>query len=114
MSKDLAAVPEETAPRRNFYGRRQGRPLRDSRKRLIETLLPQITVGIEPGKVIDPAALFAAEIKQHWLEIGFGGGEHLAAQAAAHRDVGLIGCDIFLNSRMFGSILKTCVICCRR
>jgi tRNA (guanine-N7-)-methyltransferase len=96
-SKDNAAAPDETAPRRNFYGRRQGRPFRDSRKKLMESLLPRLTVTVTPGQEIDPAALFPATMRQHWLEIGFGGGEHLAAQAAAHRDVGLIGCEIFLN-----------------
>lgn len=97
MSKEPAAVPDETAPRRNFYGRRQGRPLRDSRKKLMESLLPRLTVTVEPGREIDPAALFPDTLRKYWLEIGFGGGEHLAAQAAAHRDVGLIGCEIFLN-----------------
>jgi len=97
MSKDNAAAPDETAPRRNFYGRRQGRPLRDSRKKLMESLLPRITVTVTHGQEIDPASLFPAAMDQYWLEIGFGGGEHLAAQAAQHRDVGLIGCEIFLN-----------------
>ena len=97
MTDKHAAAPEETAPRRNFYGRRQGRPLRDSRKKLMESLLPRITVTVTPEQEIDPASLFAPALKEHWLEIGFGGGEHLAAQAAAHRDVGLIGCEIFLN-----------------
>ncbi|MGH6921790.1 MAG: tRNA (guanosine(46)-N7)-methyltransferase TrmB [Geminicoccaceae bacterium] len=32
-----------------------------------------------------------------WLEIGFGGGEHLAAQAAAHPEVGLIGCEPYVD-----------------
>jgi tRNA (guanine-N7-)-methyltransferase len=97
MSKENAAAPDDTGPRRNFYGRRQGRPLRESRKRLMETLLPSITVKVAPGVVIDPASLYPTAKKQHWLEIGFGGGEHLAAQAAANPDTGLIGCEIFLN-----------------
>lgn len=45
---------------------------------------------------IDAAALFS-DARPLWLEIGFGSGEHLAAQAAAHPDVGLIGCEPFLN-----------------
>lgn len=102
MTDKHAAAPDETAPRRNFYGRRQGRPLRESRKRLMESLLPSITVTVTPGPdgqplAIDPASLFAPALTEYWLEIGFGGGEHLATQAAAHRDVGLIGCEIFLN-----------------
>ena len=42
MTDKHAAAPDETAPRRNFYGRRQGRPLRESRKRLMESLAPQL------------------------------------------------------------------------
>ncbi len=97
MTDKNAAAPEETGPRRNFYGRRQGRPLRENRKRLMETLLPRLTVSVAEGQEIDPAALFPGRMRAHWLEIGFGGGEHLAAQAAANRDVGIIGCEIFLN-----------------
>lgn len=35
--------------------------------------------------------------EQVWLEIGFGGGEHLVAQAQAHPTIGFIGCEPFLN-----------------
>jgi len=47
--------------------------------------------------VLDPRALFARPVGAVWLEVGFGGGEHLAAQAAARPDVGLIGCEVFVN-----------------
>ena len=97
MTDKDAAAPGETGPRRNFYGRRQGRPLRESRKRLMESLLPRITVTVTAGTEIDPAQLYPKPMRAHWLEIGFGGGEHLAEQAKANPDVGLIGCEIFLN-----------------
>jgi tRNA (guanine-N7-)-methyltransferase len=45
---------------------------------------------------IDPATLFA-DRRPLWLEIGFGGGEHLAAQAAAHPDRALIGCEPYIS-----------------
>ena len=32
-----------------------------------------------------------------WLEVGFGGGEHALAQATAHKDAGLIACEVFEN-----------------
>lgn len=96
IDKD-AAEGLETKPRRNFYGRRQGRPLRQSRKRLLETLLPHLRVPVLAGMGIDPAQLFTKHQNAYWLEIGFGGGEHLAAQAKANPSVGLIGCEIFLN-----------------
>src|SRR5262245_41960771 len=71
-----------------FYGRRKGKPLKAGRVGLLETLLPQLKIPEpEKGQVVDPAALFAVRPKTVWLEIGFGGGEHLAAQAASHRDV---------------------------
>jgi tRNA (guanine-N7-)-methyltransferase len=77
-----------------FFGRRKGKRLRASHDRLIQTLLPSLRVRLgEP-----PAALFAArKAAETWLEIGFGGGEHLAAQAQAHPDVNFIGCEPFVN-----------------
>lgn len=80
------------------YGRRRGRPLRAGRAALVDKLLPRLTIPAPPeGAVIDPATLFACRPKQVWLEIGFGGGEHLAQQAEMHREVGLIGAEPYLN-----------------
>ena len=81
-----------------FFGRRQGRPLRQNARTLIQSLLPRLAIA-EPGETtrLDPRTLFAETVREVWLEVGFGGGEHLAAQAAAHRDVGLIGCEVFVN-----------------
>jgi tRNA (guanine-N7-)-methyltransferase len=78
-----------------FYGRRKGRPLRKGRQFLFDELLPRITVPLTAGVTLDPATLFVPQKRAHWLEIGFGGGEHLAHQAASHPDVGLIGCEVF-------------------
>ncbi|HVO04161.1 MAG TPA: tRNA (guanosine(46)-N7)-methyltransferase TrmB [Candidatus Cybelea sp.] len=78
-----------------FYGRRKGRPLRRGRLALFEDLLPRLRVPLEAGAALDPAALFAPPPRAVWLEIGFGGGEHLAHQAAANPDVGFIGCEVF-------------------
>ena len=78
------------------YGRRRGRRLRESQRALLESALP--TLAIAPGETpLDPRGLFAPGTKEIWLEIGFGGGEHLAAQAAAHPEVGIIGCEPFVN-----------------
>ena len=81
-----------------LYGRRRGRPLRRRRADLLETLLPEVRLE-QPasGTRLDPAALFSVPVTEVWLEVGFGGGEHLAAQAAAHPEVGLIGCEPFIN-----------------
>ncbi|WP_029010763.1 tRNA (guanine(46)-N(7))-methyltransferase TrmB [Azospirillum halopraeferens] len=83
---------------RRLYGRRKGRPLRRRRTELLETLLPRLTVAVPPsGTPIDPAALFDRPVDDVWLEVGFGGGHHLAWQAAHHPGIGLIGCEPFVN-----------------
>jgi tRNA (guanine-N7-)-methyltransferase len=75
------------------YGRIKSRTIKPRQAALMETLLPKIRV---PEGPIEPAALApgAAEV---WLEIGFGGGEHLAGQAARRPDVLLIGAEPFQN-----------------
>ena len=86
---------EKSAARR-FYGRRFGRALRAGRRRLLNELLPTLQITFADG-ALDPANLFQKPPKECCLEIGFGGGEHLAAQAAAHPDSGFIGCEPFVN-----------------
>jgi tRNA (guanine-N7-)-methyltransferase len=78
-----------------FYGRRKGRPLRKGRQSLFDELLPRITIPLTEAPALDPASLFARRPREVWLEIGFGGGEHLAHQAAQHPDIGIIGCEVF-------------------
>jgi len=83
--------------RLKFYGRRKGKPLKMGRQSLLEGLLPQISIEKpEPGAVLNPQTLFPT-LQTFWLEVGFGGGEHLASQAAAHPDVGIMGSEVFLN-----------------
>ena len=78
-----------------LYGRRSGKPLALYQRELIRTLLPRLALATEG--TLDPARLFPTPPQETWLEIGFGAGEHLLATASAHRDVGLIGCEPFLN-----------------
>jgi tRNA (guanine-N7-)-methyltransferase len=80
-----------------LYGRRKGRPLRVRKSRLMLDLLPQLEITVDEGKRLDVAALFPFHPRALWCEIGFGGGEHLAAQAARHADTGFIGCEPFVN-----------------
>jgi len=75
------------------YGRLKSRPIKPRQAALMETLLPQLRVPLRP---FDPASL-ATAAAEVWLEIGFGGGEHLAAQAARRPDVLLIGAEPFHN-----------------
>ncbi len=89
----------EAGPERRpiLYGRRRGRPLRPGRRALLETLLPRLSIALPARGPLDPATLFPARPRACWLEVGFGAGEHLLAQARAHPDVGLIGCEPFIN-----------------
>jgi tRNA (guanine-N7-)-methyltransferase len=83
------------------YGRIKSRKLKPGRIDLMDTLLPQIRLDVSGP--IDPAALKPG-LAEAWLEIGFGGGEHLAGQAALHPDVLLLGAEPFLNG--VGSALR--------
>lgn len=81
-----------------LYGRRQGHKLRDGQAALLERLMPQVAVP-ENG-ALDAGVLFGDAEGAHrplHFEIGFGAGEHLAAQAAAHPTHGFIGCEPFIN-----------------
>jgi tRNA (guanine-N7-)-methyltransferase len=91
---DVSAVPSQRA----LYGRRKGRPLRPHRQRLVDQLLPAIEILLsEENGAVDLPALFGPLSEEIWLEIGFGAGEHLAWQARENRQVGIIGCEPFLN-----------------
>ncbi|MEL6768079.1 MAG: tRNA (guanosine(46)-N7)-methyltransferase TrmB [Pseudomonadota bacterium] len=93
---------EDGAPWRNFYGRRHGKKLRDGQKALLDTKLASLAppgIGWEENPDRTPIALdtLFPEAREIWLEIGFGGGEHMIAQAAANPDIGIIGCEPFVN-----------------
>lgn len=79
--------------------------MRPGRRRLLAELLPRLKIDISTDR-IDPATLFARPVDDVWLEVGFGGGEHLAEQARLHPGVGLIGCEPFINgvSKLLGEI----------
>jgi tRNA (guanine-N7-)-methyltransferase len=76
-------------PKFQFYGRRKGKPLRRHHVGLMDGLLPQVAV--------DVAAPLAQTQNRRWLEIGFGGGEHLAHQAALNPDITILGAEPYLN-----------------
>ncbi|WP_085125844.1 tRNA (guanosine(46)-N7)-methyltransferase TrmB [Tistlia consotensis] len=87
-------------PRKTLHGRRQGRPLRGGLRDLVEQRLPAFELRLPDAGRLDPAAAFESpgpRPRALWLEIGFGGGEHLAWQAARHPEVGIIGCEVFVN-----------------
>lgn len=81
-----------------FHGRRRGRRLRAHREELLASLLPALEVTLPADdSVLDPRTLFAGPLREVWLEIGFGNGEHLAWQAQHHADIGFIGAEPFVN-----------------
>jgi tRNA (guanine-N7-)-methyltransferase len=96
-------MPDET-PRewRNFYGRRHGKTLRDSQRDYLDhdlaALVPQgVSREENPERhPVDPAAIFGPG-REIWLEIGFGGGEHMVHMAGRYPEIGLIGCEPFVN-----------------
>lgn len=84
--------------RRTLYGRRQGRPLRAGRRTLLEEALPDLEIALPAeGARLDPAALFDPLPAQLFLEIGFGGGEHLAWQAGRHPHAGFLAAEYFMT-----------------
>ncbi|MDA8779384.1 tRNA (guanosine(46)-N7)-methyltransferase TrmB [Amylibacter sp.] len=90
------------APRRNFYGRIKGKSLQKSQERYIsedlEALKPKnVTWADNPDRnLIHPREWFEDD-REIWLEIGFGGGEHLVHQANSNPDKGIIGCEPYIN-----------------
>jgi tRNA (guanine-N7-)-methyltransferase len=80
--------------------------LRPGQQRLFETLLPELSISLPQAGRLDPRTLFPAGIASVWLEIGFGGGEHLAEQAERHPEIGFIGSEVFENGvgKLLGEI----------
>jgi tRNA (guanine-N7-)-methyltransferase len=83
---------------RAFFGRRKGHPLRARQSALLDTLLPKLALDLTKPAPDDLRSLFASGTSDVRLEIGFGGGEHLLAQAQADPRTGFIGCEPFVNA----------------
>jgi tRNA (guanine-N7-)-methyltransferase len=94
--KGSTDMPSEPAPRA-FFGRRKGHKLRQKQADLIETLLPRLAVDL--GRPAPPQLrlLFPVAVDDVELEVGFGGGENLVAQAQARPHAGFIGVEPFVN-----------------
>jgi len=83
----------EHHPPLRSYGRLKSRPIKPRQAALVEQRLPELRI---PAGPVEPAALMPAA-RETWLEIGFGGGEHMAAQAGRHPDVLVLGAEPFTN-----------------
>ncbi|MDP0926009.1 tRNA (guanine(46)-N(7))-methyltransferase TrmB [Paracoccus onubensis] len=102
MSETGKSAFDPNPPRRNFYGRRHGKTLRHSQKGYLQEDLGElrprgITFDENPERrPISLSAIFG-DNRDVWLEIGFGGGEHMVHMAASYPDVGIIGCEPYIN-----------------
>lgn len=89
------------APWRNFHGRLKGKALRPSQEVYLAEDLGKLSPGpvdwdVNPDRQpLDLTQVFGN--REVWLEIGFGGGEHMVQQAARNPDVGIIGCEPYIN-----------------
>lgn len=105
--------PDKSVLRPNFYGRRSGRSLRDIQRVHLQQDLAALSPGpVSPAENPDRTPLdlgprFADQ--PVWLEIGFGGGEHLIHQAQSQPDIRFIGCEPFINgvATLLGKLRKT-------
>lgn len=94
-------MSHQTRPHRNFYGRLKGKTLKRSQIGYLDEDLAALSPGLvgwdeNPERTpIDVATLFDG--KPTWLEIGFGGGEHLVHQAKCNPQVGIIGAEPYIN-----------------
>jgi tRNA (guanine-N7-)-methyltransferase len=81
----------------SFFGRRKGHKLRALQADLIETLLPRLALDISSSAPAHLGEIFHQPLDDVRLEIGFGGGEHLVAEALAFPNTGFIGCEPYVN-----------------
>jgi tRNA (guanine-N7-)-methyltransferase len=97
MRKGHEASPPAGARPLRSYGRRKGKRLSPRKERLIAELLPRLRPNLAAPAPRDLAALFPVPVREVWLEIGFGSGEHLLWQAEHKAEIGFIGCEPFIN-----------------
>lgn len=87
------------------FGRRGGRPLSGRQKVLMEEVLPPLQVPLQPDRLLDPQQVFP-DHEEIWLEIGFGGGEHVSGQAGANPQAGILASEVFYEgiAKLLGQI----------
>ena len=88
--------PNSPTSQRAFFGRRKGHALKPRQAALFDTLLPRLALDLAELAPADLRRLFA-DVAEVRLEIGFGGAEHLIAQARNNPRTGFIGSDAFIN-----------------
>lgn len=93
----MAATGDQRERRGAFFGRRKGKKLRPRQALLLDTLLPRLAIGLSAPAPTNICDLFHEAVDGVCLEIGFGGGEHLIAEAERHPGTGFIGIEAFTN-----------------
>jgi tRNA (guanine-N7-)-methyltransferase len=88
---------QDVASHGSFFGRRKGHKLRAHQADLIAHLLPRLAIDITTPPAAALSNLFDPPAAELRLEIGFGGGEHLTAEARALPETGFIGCEPYVN-----------------
>jgi tRNA (guanine-N7-)-methyltransferase len=78
---------------RAFFGRRSGKRLHRGQDALYREVLPRLEIRLDDAP-LEPRALFP-DADRFVLEIGYGGGEHLARLAREHPATGFIGAEVF-------------------
>ena len=86
--------PAHTGELRSF-GRTRMRSLTPRQQEIVARVMPRVEVDLDDPDSAEPSSLFDTTGGDAWLEIGFGGGEHLLWQAKQNPTVGLIGCEPF-------------------
>ena len=87
---------------RAFFGRRSGKKLHGGQQAVFDATLPALEIRLA-GR-LDPRDLFP-EADRIIIEIGYGGGEHLALEAGRHKTTGHIGCEVFTGG--IGKMVQT-------
>jgi tRNA (guanine-N7-)-methyltransferase len=93
----MTPMQSSTERKRAFFGRRKGHALKPRQAVLFDTLLPQLSLDLGQPPPGDLAGLFPQPVDSVRLEIGFGGGEHMIAEAQREPQTGFIGVEPFLN-----------------
>ncbi len=86
--------------RRNFYGRIRGKTLRSSQKTYLAEDLEELSLhGVhrDDNPARRPVDVSRFGQRPLWLEVGFGGGEHLVHMAQQYPGIGIVGCEPFVN-----------------
>ena len=104
----MTAKPDHQLPKtrsgepRAFFGRRSGKKLHGGQQAIFDASLPALEIVLDGP--LDPRSLFP-DAKELVVEIGYGGGEHLALEAGLHPQTGYIGCEVFTGG--IGKMVQT-------